>query len=95
MERVAQSSVISPLTLYIALHGLDEAAGVRYETGLEAGRLTGTGPALTRYADGLVVWCRTRQQAGQVQARVAAWLELSGLAWQCGPRRHRCGTAHA
>ena len=47
--------MISQLTSYNTLHGLDEAAGVRYETGLEAGRFTGTGPALTRYADGLVV----------------------------------------
>jgi RNA-directed DNA polymerase len=76
-----QGGVISPLLLNIALHGLEEAAGVRYQTGKHAGEVTGTSPTLTRYADDLVVCCHTRQQAEQVKARLAAWLAPRGLAF--------------
>src|SRR6266568_3491158 len=54
-----QGGVISPLLLNIALHGLEEAAGVRYRTGSHVGEVTGTSPALTRYADDLVVCCHS------------------------------------
>jgi RNA-directed DNA polymerase len=76
-----QGGVISPLLLNIALHGREEAAGVRYLTGSRAGEVAGTSPALTRYADDLVVCCHTRQQAEQVKARLAAWLAPRGLAF--------------
>jgi RNA-directed DNA polymerase len=77
-----QGGVISPLLLNIALHGLEEAAGVRYYlTGSHAGEVAGTSPTLTRYADDLVVCCHTRQQAEQVQTRLAAWLAPRGLAF--------------
>ena len=76
-----QGGVISPLLLNIALHGLEEAAGVRYLTGGRAGEVAGTSPALVRYADDLVVCCHTRQQAEQVKARLAAWLAPRGLAF--------------
>ena len=72
----------SPLLLNIALHGLEEAAGVSYQlTGRDAGTLRGASPALTRYADDLVVCCHSRQQAEQVKARLAAWLAPRGLAF--------------
>ena len=67
--------------LNIALHGLEEAAGVRYRTGSHAGHVAGGSPALTRYADDLVVCCYSRQQAEQVQARLAEWLQPRGLAF--------------
>ena len=38
-------------------------------------------PALTRYADDLVVCCHSRQDAEQVKARLAEWLEPRGLAF--------------
>ena len=76
-----QGGVISPLLLNIALHGLEEAAGVRYRTGSHVGEVTGTSPALTRYADDLVVCCHSRQQAEQVKAKLAAWLAPRGLAF--------------
>jgi RNA-directed DNA polymerase len=69
------------LLLNIALHGLEEAAGVRYRTGAHAGQVKDGCPALTRYADDLVVCCHTRQQAEQVQARLAVWLAPRGLAF--------------
>ena len=80
-EGTPQGGVISPLLLNIALHGLEEAAGVRYRTGTHAGELEGGSPALTRYADDLVVCCHTRQQAEEVKARLAAWLAPRGLAF--------------
>src|SRR5215813_683459 len=41
-----QGGVISPLLLNIALHGLEEAAGVRYQTDRHAEKVTGTSPTL-------------------------------------------------
>ena len=76
-----QGGVISPLLLNIALHGLEEAAGVRYRTGSHAGEVAGTSPTLTRYADDLVACCHSRQQAEQVKAKLAAWLAPRGLAF--------------
>jgi Retron-type reverse transcriptase len=81
VEGVPQGGVISPLMLNIALHGLEEAAGVRYKSGVHAGEVARGAPALTRYADDLVVCCHTRQQAEQVKARLARWLEPRGLAF--------------
>ena len=80
-EGTPQGGVISPLLLNIALHGLEEAAGVRYRTGRDAGTVRDGCPALTRYADDLVVCCHSRQQAGQARARLAEWLEPRGLAF--------------
>jgi RNA-directed DNA polymerase len=76
-----QGGVISPALLNIALHGLEEAAGVRYQTGRYAGEVTSTSPTLTRYADDLVVCCHSRQPAEPVKTKLAAWLALRGLAF--------------
>ena len=69
------------MLLNIALHGLEEAAGVRYRTGSRAGEFEAGSPALTRYAGDLVVCCHSRQDAEQVKARLAGWLEPRGLAF--------------
>src|SRR5258708_15776432 len=53
----------------------------RSHTGAYAGRVRDGCPALTRYADDLVVCCHSRQQAEQVKARLAEWLEPRGLAF--------------
>src|SRR5208282_2437940 len=80
-EGTPQGGIISPLLLNIALHGLEEAAGVRYRTGARAGEVRSGSPALTRYADDLVVCCHSRQQAEQVKVQLAAWLAPRGLAF--------------
>ena len=80
-EGVPQGGVISPLILNIALHGLEEAAGVRYRGGIHADDVVPGSPAVTRYADDLVACCTTRQQAEQVKARLAARLAPRGLAF--------------
>src|SRR6266446_5948768 len=81
-EGTPQGGVISPCLLNVALHGLEEAAGVRYiATGKDAGQVKPGSPVLVRYADDLVACCHTRQEAEQVKARLAAWLAPRGLAF--------------
>src|SRR6266699_2149839 len=80
-EGTPQGGIISPLLLNIALHGLEEAAGVLYRAGIHAGTVKDGCPALIRYADDLVVCCHSRQQAEQVRTRLAEWLEPRGLAF--------------
>src|SRR5216683_553406 len=65
-EGTPQGGVISPLLLNIALHGLEEAAGVRYRTGSHAGEFEAGSPALTRYAD----LCRRRHKSAYADIRV-------------------------
>jgi RNA-directed DNA polymerase len=73
--------VISPLLLNVALHGLEEAAGVRYHaSGTQAGETRGDSPVLVRYADDFAVCCHTRQQAEGIRERLAGWLAGRGLA---------------
>jgi RNA-directed DNA polymerase len=79
-EGTPQGGVISPALLNIALHGMEQAAGVRHRSH-DASRLHASSPALIRYADDLVVLCHTRDQALQVKARLAVWLAPRGLAF--------------
>jgi RNA-directed DNA polymerase len=78
-EGTPQGGVISPLLLNVALHGLEEAAGVRYRGGVNAGKTREDTPVLVRYADDFVVCCHTRQQAEGVRERLAGWLAGRGL----------------
>jgi RNA-directed DNA polymerase len=80
-EGTPQGGVVSPVLLNIALHGMEQAAGVRYKTtGPQAGQTAVGSPALIRYADDLVCLCHSRQKALEVKARLAAWLAPRGLA---------------
>src|SRR6266536_6019164 len=81
-EGTPQGGVISPCLLNVALHGLEEAAGVRYQTsGTHAGKPVAGSPVAIRYADDMVVLCHSQQQAAQVKARLAEWLAPRGLAF--------------
>ena len=72
--------MISPVLLNLALHGMEEAAGVRYRTfGVNADRVMPGSPVLVRYADDLVAMCGSREQAEQVKQRLAVWLAPRGL----------------
>ncbi len=74
--------MISPCLLNVALHGLEEAAGVRYRTrGPRAGDTERGSPVAVRYADDVVVLCHSQEQAGHVKARLAEWLAPRGLAF--------------
>jgi len=58
-----QGGVISPLLANVALHGLDKALGIRYQTRSD-GCLQSYGKrAWVRYADDFVVFCKTREDA--------------------------------
>src|SRR6516225_6518681 len=62
-EGTPQGGVISPCLLNVALHGLEEAAGVRYKTsGVHAGEPMADSPVAVRYADDGVP--RTRLEVG-------------------------------
>jgi len=79
-EGTPQGGVASPLLLNVALHGMEQAAGVRYQqTGIHAGITAPDSPVLIRYADDLVALCHTRHEAEQVRARLAGWLTPRGL----------------
>ena len=68
------------MLLNVALHGMEQAAGVRYKTtGRDAGQTARDSPVLIRYADDLVALCHSRDEALQVKARLAGWLAPRGL----------------
>jgi RNA-directed DNA polymerase len=68
------------LLLNIALHGMEQAAGVRYhQSGAHAGMTVAGSPVLVRYADDLVAMCVSREQAEQVKAQLTEWLAPRGL----------------
>src|ERR1017187_5681997 len=79
-EGTPQGGVISPLLMNVALHGLEEAAGVRQERS-DKRRTKRDSPALVRYADDMVALCHSRQEAEQVKAKLAAWLAPRGLSF--------------
>src|SRR6266487_5063766 len=76
-----QGGVISPVLLNVALHGMEQAAGVRYQADghRDAGSARPGSPVVIRYADDLLALCLSREQAQQVKARLTAWLAPRGL----------------
>jgi RNA-directed DNA polymerase len=81
-EGTPQGGPVSPALLNVALHGMEHAAGVRYQrTGSDAASAAAGSPVLVRYADDLVALCHSRHEAEQVKARLAAWLAPRGLAF--------------
>jgi RNA-directed DNA polymerase len=81
-EGTPQGGVISPVLLNVALHGMEEAAGVHYHHSVSQAGVTVSGsPVVVRYADDLVAMCVSREQAEEVKSRLAAWLAPRGLAF--------------
>lgn len=71
-----QGGVISPLLLNVALHGMEAALGVRHN---RAGEIVGT-RAVVRYADDLVVFCESREDAHRVKDQILPpWMAERGL----------------
>ncbi len=70
-----QGSVISPLLANVALHGLEDALGVRRR---KAGGITGP-RAVVRYADDFCVFCESEDDARAVVEVLHAWLAVRGL----------------
>jgi RNA-directed DNA polymerase len=75
-EGTPQGGVISPLLLNIALQGMEEAAGVRYDY---RGTVKPGCPTVIVYADDFVALCHSRAQAEAVQAKLSIWLKERGL----------------
>jgi len=74
--------LISPVLLNVALHGMEQAAGIRYRPSARSDVETVKGcPVLVRYADDYVAMCHTREQAERVKADLADWLKTRGLAF--------------
>jgi RNA-directed DNA polymerase len=91
VEGTPQGGVISPCLLNVALHGLEEAAGVCYRAGgTRPGGTRRGSPVAVRYADDMVVLCGSQQQAEQVKARLAEWLAPRGLAFNEDKTRIVC-----
>jgi len=59
---------------------METAAGVRYFKRSRGGLETAPdAPVLVRYADDLLVFCRSREHAEQVRQQLARWLRPRGL----------------
>jgi RNA-directed DNA polymerase len=70
-----QGGVISPLLANIALHGMEDALGIRYnKRGETVGRR-----AIVRYADDFVVFCESREDAEATRQDIRDWLATRGL----------------
>jgi len=82
LEGTPQGGVISPVLLNVALHGMEQAAGVRYRNCArsDAEAVAGT-PVLVRYADDYVAMCHSQEQAEKVKVALAAWLAPRGLSF--------------
>ena len=67
VEGTPQGGVISPCLMNVALHGLEEAAGVRYVTsGTHAGEARPGSPVAIRYAD----LCRARHKSAYADSGI-------------------------
>jgi RNA-directed DNA polymerase len=84
-EGTPQGGVVSPVLLNVALHGMEQAAGVRYQKiGSDAG-VTATGsPVLVRYAD----LCGDLHRSAYAESRVMPSpgrnpCEMAGIGWKC------------
>ena len=80
-EGAPQGGVISPLLMNVALHGMEAGGrgpvlGRRPPCAPSPARLSWSGTPTTWLA-----LCHTREQAEQVKARLAGWLEPRGLAF--------------
>ncbi len=73
-----QGGVISPLLLNVALHGMEDAVGVRYQ---QHGKYTQliSNVALIRYADDFVIFATTKEEAESSKDRIDDWLKDRGL----------------
>lgn len=70
-----QGGIISPLLANIALHGMENAIGVKYNN---QGQIIGK-RAVVRYADDFVCFCEAKEDAEQVQQILVEWLKERGL----------------
>jgi RNA-directed DNA polymerase len=85
-----QGGVISPLLANIAFHGMEQALGVRYwvrKNRSYARELSPQSVGLVRYADDFVVFCRSQEEAEQVQQTLELWFQDRGLTFSAEKTR--------
>ncbi len=70
-----QGGIVSPLLANIALHGLEEALGVKYDN---RGQIIGK-RVMVRYADDFVIFCETKEDAIKARNETSEWLKEKGL----------------
>jgi len=70
-----QGGIISPLLSNIALHGMEDALGVKYNS---SGELIGK-RSVVRYADDFLVFCESKEDTICCQEIVQEWLATRGL----------------
>ena len=73
-----QGGIVSPVLLNIALHGMESAVGVAYRWNRGSYEIRGK-RALVRYADDLVIFAETREDAEAARLDIARWLADRGL----------------
>ena len=76
-EGTPQGGVISPLLANIALHGMEEALGIKYYGAHER---THAKRAVVRYADDFIVFCESKEDAETIIGILSDWLAKRGLA---------------
>ena len=70
-----QGGIISPLLANIALHGMEEAIGVKYNyKGESLGKRI-----VVRYADDFVILCETEENTKEAKSEIEKWLNQMGL----------------
>ena len=87
MDGIPRGGIISPLLVNIALHGMEEALGIKYykiSHGIRKGKQiygyeNQTTYTMSRYADYFVVMCETKEQAEKVYELLKVYLEKRGL----------------
>ena len=72
-----QGGIISPLLANVALHGMEEALGVKRERW--SGWIKNSPRAVVRYADDFVIMCETEEDAHQAKKALHVWLNKRGL----------------
>ncbi|MBD6621273.1 group II intron reverse transcriptase/maturase [Komarekiella sp. 'clone 1'] len=70
-----QGGVVSPLLANIALHGMEQAIGVKYDyRGYSVGKR-----AIVRYADDFAAFCESKEDAEETVRILRIWLKQRGL----------------
>jgi RNA-directed DNA polymerase len=82
---VPQGGVISPLLFNIALHGVESVLGMRYDNW---GR-NQSKHAIVRYADDMVAFCESKEDAEEVMQILKNWLRERGLELSPGKTKIR------
>lgn len=74
-EGTPQGGIVSPLLANIALHGMEEALGIKYSHG----NRNQSKYALCRYADDFVIMCHTKEDAENLYSLLSEYLTERGL----------------